>query len=176
MRKLVIGVMGPGESATTEDKAMAYLLGYEIAKKGWVLLSGGRKAGVMGEVNRGYKEGRGTLSIGISPTESDDGLMSEHLDVVVFTGMKSGRNYMNILSSDIVVAIGDLSSAGTLSEVAFALIKQKQKPFEEKKKAFPIIFLGGGNIVQALYDKHATKSIIVSDALSAIDKIEHLIK
>lgn len=47
MRKIVIGVMGPGDNATPSDLQNAYELGKSIAQEGWVLLTGGRNVGVM---------------------------------------------------------------------------------------------------------------------------------
>jgi len=41
MPKTIIGIMGPGELATDQDKRNAYELGKLIAAEGWVLLSGG---------------------------------------------------------------------------------------------------------------------------------------
>jgi uncharacterized protein (TIGR00725 family) len=51
----IIGVMGPGEQATAVDVQMAYDLGQKIAAAGWVLLTGGRPAGVMEAASRGAK-------------------------------------------------------------------------------------------------------------------------
>ena len=90
-RKLVIGVMGPGESATENDKYLAEEIGKYIVRNGWHLLSGGRKSGVM----------------------------------------------------------GDLSSAGTLSEVSFALIGEK--PFDnELVTDKPVYLFGESAIIDAL--------------------------
>jgi len=44
MRKIIIGVIGPGENATATDLHNAYELGKLIAQQGWVLLTGGRNA------------------------------------------------------------------------------------------------------------------------------------
>lgn len=40
MRKIIIGVMGPGENATHTDIENAYQLGKLIAQQGWMLLTG----------------------------------------------------------------------------------------------------------------------------------------
>ena len=47
MSKIIIGVMGPGELATSKDMSNAYRLGKLIAQEGWVLLTGGKNVGVM---------------------------------------------------------------------------------------------------------------------------------
>lgn len=121
MRKPIIGVMGPGSTATEIDKTNAFEIGKLIAQKGWVLLSGGRNEGVMDEVNKGAKSAGG-LTIGIIPTKSNDDI-SEAVDVAIMTNMGSARNYINILSSDVIVACG--MEAGTASEVSMALKDNK---------------------------------------------------
>jgi predicted Rossmann-fold nucleotide-binding protein len=47
MRKPVVGVMGAGEGAQPEDLAHARKLGELIARRGWVLLTGGRSVSVV---------------------------------------------------------------------------------------------------------------------------------
>ncbi len=121
MRKTIIGVMGPGEGAKQEDIGTAYLLGELIAEEGWVLLSGGRKSGVMDAVNQGAKS-KGGLTLGILPSDEPDKI-SDAVDLAVITNMKSGRNYINILSSEVVIACG--MNHGTASEVALALVSKK---------------------------------------------------
>ena len=121
MRKIVIGVMGPGSGASETDKKNAYQLGTLIAQEGWVLLTGGRNAGVMDAASRGAKAANG-LTVGILPNASDRGL-SEAVDIAIITGMGSARNNINVLSSDVVIACG--MGAGTVSEVALALKANK---------------------------------------------------
>jgi predicted Rossmann-fold nucleotide-binding protein len=53
MRKPVIGVMGGGDEASPESVEWARELGRQIARRGWVTLSGGRPVGVMGTVCEG---------------------------------------------------------------------------------------------------------------------------
>lgn len=130
MRKTVIGVMGPGESATETDKKNAYRLGELIAENGWILLSGGRTPGVMGAVNKGAKSKNG-FTVGILPND-DKSTWSDDLDIQISTKLGSARNVINALSSDIVVAVG--MSAGTASEVVFAIQADK-----------PIILLGNSS-------------------------------
>lgn len=122
MRKIVIGVMGPGANATERDLRYAFKLGKLIASQAWVLLSGGRDEGVMDAVNKGAKS-VGGLTIGIIPT-ADDTYTSAAVDVSIITGMGSARNNINVLSSAVVIACG--MGAGTASEVALAL-KAKKK-------------------------------------------------
>jgi len=114
--------MGPGNEATAQDVNWAESLGALIAKNGWVLLSGGRDAGVMDAVSRAA-HAEGGLVIGVLPT-ADLTALSAGVDIAIVTGMASARNNINVLSSDVVVACGT-TKAGTLSEIALALKAQK---------------------------------------------------
>lgn len=109
--------MGPGESATPEDNELAFAMGKGIAKNGWVLLSGGRSFGVMDAALKGAIDGNG-LTVAILPWD-DDKQSSEAAEIRIVTGMGSGRNIINALSSHILVVIG--MAAGTASEVSHAL-------------------------------------------------------
>jgi uncharacterized protein (TIGR00725 family) len=122
MPKVIIGVMGPGNSATAADLRHAYTLGQLIAKEQWIVLSGGLNLGVMAAASEGAKSVGGT-TIGILPG-SDRQFMSEFIDIPVITGMSSARNHINILSSDVVIACG--MSTGTASEIALALRADKK--------------------------------------------------
>lgn len=115
-RSPIIGVMGGGV-ASPHDLENAYLLGSLIAQNGWVLLNGGRRAGIMEASAKGAKS-QGGLTVGILPDESSLGT-SEFIDIPVLTGMGNARNCINVLSSHVVVACP--GGAGTLSEIALAL-------------------------------------------------------
>jgi uncharacterized protein (TIGR00725 family) len=99
--------------------AAARRLGRLLAEAGWVVLTGGRPAGVMDAACAGAKSVAGSLTLGILPT-GPQGPVSEQVDVAVFTGLNEARNLVNVLSSDVVIACG-VESAGTASEVALAL-------------------------------------------------------
>ncbi|GAB4279089.1 MAG: hypothetical protein Kow0056_12030 [Coriobacteriia bacterium] len=118
--RTVIGVMGGGEADATTTE-LAYEMGAAIAREGWVLLNGGRACGVMDASARGAREAGG-LVVGVLP-DSDKSRASEHLDIAVVTDMGYGRNYVNVLSSDVVVALP--GRAGTLSEIALSLSIRK---------------------------------------------------
>lgn len=94
-------------------------LGRLAAEAGWVVLTGGRPAGVMEAACAGAKSVPGSLTVGILPT-GPDGPVSAHVDVAVFTGVGEARDVINVLSSDVVIACG-VESPGTASEVALAL-------------------------------------------------------
>ena len=125
-RKLIIGIMGGG-AADEGLLDQAFHLGRLIAENNWILLNGGRDAGIMGASARGAAE-HGGMVIGILPGDSLSGA-SPHLTVPIRTGMGNARNCINVLSSDVVVACP--GGAGTLSEIALAL-----------KNSRPVITMG----------------------------------
>jgi len=77
----------------------------------------------MKAVNKGAKEAGG-LTIGIIPRQ--DSQIAEGVDISIMTDMGSGRNNINALSSDVIIACG--MSAGTASEVSLALQSRASKP------------------------------------------------
>lgn len=119
-KKLVIGVMGPGD-ALQKDLDNAITLGRLIAENKWITLSGGRKSGVMHAVSEGANKAGG-ITLGILPDHSTD-YMSDFIDIPIVTGMGSGRNNINVLTSDVIVACG--MGPGTASEIALAIKAQK---------------------------------------------------
>ncbi|WP_413162824.1 TIGR00725 family protein [Capilliphycus salinus ALCB114379] len=121
MKKTIIGVMGPGETATSVDLENAYQLGQLIAKQGWILLTGGRNIGVMEAASQGAKSAEG-LTLGILPGATSLG-MSEAVDIAIFTNLGNARNIINVLSSDVIIACG--MGAGTASEIALGIKQQK---------------------------------------------------
>ncbi len=117
-RRPVIGIVGASQANPATLEA-AFRLGRLVAEAGWILLTGGRPAGVMDAASAGAKSVPGSLTIGIMPSDPD-GPVSAHVDIAIFTGLGDARNIVNVLSSDVVVACG-IESAGTASEVALAL-------------------------------------------------------
>lgn len=113
---LIIGVMGGG-NVTSQIEHQAYELGALIAKQGWILLNGGRNAGVMAASAKGAAE-HGGLTIGILP-DDDTSQVASDIQIPICTGMGSARNTINVLSSNIVIACP--GGAGTISEIALAL-------------------------------------------------------
>ena len=114
--RTVIGVMG---GAIVDDDALAHAfrLGQLIAENDWVLLNGGRNAGVMEASARGASDAGG-LVIGILPGDSTTGV-APAVDIAIPTGMGDARNAINVLASRVVVALP--GGPGTVSEVALAL-------------------------------------------------------
>ena len=119
-KPLIIGIMGGGK-ATLKDEKVAYRLGGMIAKEGWILLNGGRNAGIMEASAKGAFE-HGGLTVGILPDDNCN-RVSEYIKIPIITGMGNARNCINVLSSNIVVACP--GGLGTLSEIALALKSNK---------------------------------------------------
>jgi uncharacterized protein (TIGR00725 family) len=121
-RRPVVGVMGAGEGASAQAVALAKELGECISARNWVLLSGGRPAGVMAAVSRGAARVEGHLVVGVLPDEGkgDERQNTADLDIALFTGMGKARNVINVLSADVVVICG-IGGPGTASEAAHAI-------------------------------------------------------
>ena len=131
MRLPVVGVMGSGEK---EHLPRAEDLGRWLATQRVHLLTGGGK-GVMTAVSRAFYEtpDRAGLVVGIIPcrhaaTEPKSEYPNPWVELAIFTHLymdgisgadPMSRNHINILSSDVVVALP--GSDGTLSEIELAL-------------------------------------------------------
>lgn len=131
----IIGVMGSGKAGWDE---LAAPLGRWIAQNGHDLLTGGGE-GVMLSVARAFTQtpGRNGRSMGVLPTRPDalqgfvplDGYPNPFVELPILTPLPKredsaapgtiNRNYVNILTSDVVVALP--GSAGTLEEITLAL-------------------------------------------------------
>jgi uncharacterized protein (TIGR00725 family) len=162
MRKIIVGVMGPGEKATVSDLQNAYELGCLIAQEGWILLTGGRNAGVMDAANKGAKSADG-LTLGILPRNDSDSI-SNDVDIAIFTDMGNARNNINVLSSNVVIACG--MGAGTASEIALAVKGNKPVILLTDDEASKVFFkkLSPDNvyIVESVVDAIATTKAILS--------------
>ncbi len=104
-----------GASDTKENLQESYTIGKFIAQKEYTLITGGR-GGIMEAASRGAFENQGTV-IGILPGDDFSGANS-FCTVVIPTGIGFARNVINVISADIIVAIGGKS--GTLSELTYA--------------------------------------------------------
>lgn len=114
--RTLIGVMG-GARVDTHVLAAARELGELIAKRGWVLLNGGRDAGVMAASTQGASQAGG-LVVGILTGESAENA-APGVDIAIPTGMGDARNAINVLASSVVIVLR--GGAGTVSEAALAL-------------------------------------------------------
>lgn len=112
MRRRQVTVIGSSDCGFVQD---AYLIGKHIARRGWVLISGGR-GGVMESASKGAHE-EGGIVVGILPFDAHHHANS-YCDIVIPTGIGFARNLSNVLAGDVVVALG--GGAGTLSEIAYA--------------------------------------------------------
>lgn len=129
----VVGVMGSG---TDEHDELAAPLGRVLAEAGVHLLTGGGR-GVMEAVSRAFR-GVGTragLVIGVCPGRIEKGAYrapsgypNPWVEVAIRTHLpdsgvqgraSTSRNHINVLSSDLVIALP--GGAGTASEIALAV-------------------------------------------------------
>ena len=157
--RFVVGVMGPAKAAK-KDLDNARVLGEFIARRGWVVLTGGRDVGVMDAACEGAKRVGGSLTIGVLPTAKDK--VSRHVDVPIITEMGSGRNNINVLTSHVVVVCG-LSGSGTVSEVALAV-----------KAGKPVILVEASSADAAFFRKLDPR--LVNAAGSPEEAIEMIMK
>ncbi len=149
----IVGVMGPGEAATEDEKGLAFELGHALARQGWVLLTGGRNVGVMDAASRGAKSAQG-LVVGILPG-ADHGGISSAVDIPIVTGMGEARDNINVLSSQVLFFIG--MNPGTACELALAIKHEK-----------PIILVRPGEDVARFYRSMSGGIQEVEDIPSAV--------
>ena len=162
MRRRIVGVMGPGAEGTPLEP-VAFALGQLIARSGWMLLTGGRGAGVMSAAGRGAKTVPGSLVVGVLPDDRHSADVSDAVDIAVFTGMGHARNVINVLSSDVIVALG-AATPGTASEIALAL-----------KVATPVILLDPSDDARRFFAACGSPLVSVArDPADAVEKIQQL--
>ncbi len=107
--------MGPSACPPDVYK-LARDVGLGIGRAGAILICGGG-SGVMEASARGAKEAGG-ITIGILPGDCADDA-NAYIDIPIVSGMGNGRNAINVMTSQAVIAIH--GSYGTLSEIALAL-------------------------------------------------------
>ena len=117
MRHRVMAVVGPGDSSAASVLADAGQVGRLAAESGWVVMTGGRPAGVMEAALEGARGANG-LTVAVIPGDHPDEA-SPFADFVVASGSGEGRNNLIVLSADVIVACG--MNPGTASEVSLAL-------------------------------------------------------
>ena len=116
-----ITVIGSSGNISAELNAIAEKLGQELARSGAIIITGGRD-GVMEAVSRGAKNANG-ITVGILPQSNDDAA-NPYIDISIPTGLGFARNYINVISSDVIISLA--GSGGTLSEIGYALALQKR--------------------------------------------------
>ena len=110
-----IAVIG-GANCTPPEAQLAEEVGYELARRGAILVCGGR-SGVMEAACRGAKRAGG-LTVGILPGV-DRREANPYVDIPIVTGLGEARNVLVVLTGQAVIAVG--GEYGTLSEISHAL-------------------------------------------------------
>ena len=116
----IVGIMGSHREASPAVMEDARRLGEAIARRGYVLLTGGGP-GVMRAACEGANKAGG-LVIGVLPNDKQHPLEqypNEFVDIPIFTGMYDARNVINAKTPHVLVALS--GGAGTLSEIAIAV-------------------------------------------------------
>ena len=155
----IVGVIGSG---TLPYQDRSDRLGHWLAKRGVHLLTGGG-GGVMAAVSKAFYEtqGRRGSVIGIIPYQEDSvdpksGYPNQWVEIPIYTHLPlSGsrgaeplsRNHINILSSDVIVALP--GGPGTTSEVILA--ESYQRPIVAFLKSFDEI-RGLSSLIQVTSD------------------------
>lgn len=143
-RHPVIAIVGSGKEREPAVST-ARELGRLIAEQGWVLLTGGRDAGVMKAANEGAKLAKESLTIGILPDGNTE--VSPFVDVVIVTDTGEARNNIIVKSADVLIACG-VEDPGTASEVALALKAGKPVILLDANAAAIEFFRGvGGDMI-----------------------------
>ncbi|MCF7871968.1 TIGR00725 family protein [Candidatus Woesearchaeota archaeon] len=166
-RNIVIAVLGSSKVITTKKAYnYAYEVGQEIAKKGFVTLTGGG-LGVMEAAHKGAKSKKGT-TISIIPWE-DMSRVNDYSDFVIATGIGWSRDAINLNSCDGAILVG--GGAGTLNEATYGYMMSK-----------PIVALtpSGGmaeELTNKYFDVRKTEYIYGSNSpIEAVNLIIKLIK
>ena len=115
---MIIAVVGGDATAGASPAALALaeVVGAEIARRGCILICGGR-GGVMEAACRGASDAGGT-TIGVLPG-TDRREMNRYVQIPIVTGMSEARNVIIALTADALIAID--GEYGTLTEIAHAL-------------------------------------------------------
>ena len=137
-----IAVVGPGENATEEAIDDALLVGRRIAEHGWVMICGGRAAGVMAAAARGV-HAAGGVSVGVLPGTDRLGASTD-LTLAIPTGLGEARNAVIVNAADAIIACG--MNPGTASEVAFALRAAKPAVLVRPTAETAAFFLSLGSV------------------------------
>jgi uncharacterized protein (TIGR00725 family) len=133
-RQTIVAVIGAGDAPPAVCK-LAFALGREIARRGAVLINGGR-TGVMESAAAGARK-EGGHTIGIMPGY-DRSAANRHIEFAIATGIGEARNAVIVASADAVIALA--GEGGTLAEIGFA-----------KKFGKPIIALDSWPEIDGLY-------------------------
>ena len=119
-RARTIAVIGAGDAPKSVCK-LAFEVGHELARRGAILINGGR-TGVMEAAAAGARRAKGR-TIGILPSY-DRASANRHIEIAIATGMGEARNAIIVASADAVIALE--GEGGTLAEIGFA--KKMKRP------------------------------------------------
>jgi len=133
-RQKVVAVIGASDAPRAVCK-LAFELGQEIARRGAVLINGGR-TGVMESAAAGARKAGGH-TIGILPGH-DRRAANRHIEFAIATGIGEARNAVIVASADAVIALA--GEGGTLAEIGFA-----------KKFGKPIVALDSWPQIEGLH-------------------------
>lgn len=119
--KIRIGVIGQSGDIPEATCRLAEEIGWEIASRGAILLTGGT-SGVMEAASRGAKRANG-LVVGILPGDTAGGA-NGYIDIPITTGLSYDyRSLILIHSSDVIIMIAGAN--GTLGELSTAYLNRK---------------------------------------------------
>lgn len=144
MSSKLLALVGPGESASSGEIMAAERIAELAARAGWVVLCGGRDAGVMRAAAQGTARGGG-ISIGLLPS-ADRTEAAPELTVALATGLGEARNAVLAQSCDAMVACG--TSPGTASEIMLALKARKPVVLVQPDRASREFFQAHGLAVR----------------------------
>ena len=173
-----VGVLTTYEEHVPERvRETAYRLGYELARRGFVVITGG-DGGLMKDVARGARDAGG-IAVGILSHElarvpEDHPYHNPYLTVRIRAEMSyEGRSSIVVASSDVVVVVA--GGCGTLVEVAMAYSMGK-----------PIVVLEGSGLLADrlrqmfpdgyLDHRHIVKLRFVRSVEEAIRAVEELLE
>ncbi|MFA4915220.1 MAG: LOG family protein [Syntrophales bacterium] len=120
-KPFIIGVMGSHHEESPDVMEDARRLGKGIARRGYILLTGGGPGVMRAACEGAYRAGG--LVIGVLPNDRKHPLEkypNEFIDIPIYTGMLDARNVINAKTPHVIVALK--GGPGTLSEMALALI------------------------------------------------------
>ncbi|MFH1485392.1 MAG: TIGR00725 family protein [Chloroflexota bacterium] len=157
---MFIAVIG-GEQCNAQARRQAEAVGRELAKRGAVLVCGGR-GGVMEAACRGAHS-EGGMTVGILPGNSRADA-NRYVKIPIVTGIGYARNSIVVKSAQAVIAID--GSYGTLSEIAYAMIS-----------GTPVVGLGTWELSIQGQEDHSiiaasTPVEAVGKALAAAEKLQ----
>ena len=154
-----IAVCGSNEVTSNIVNSMSEQIGFEIGKRGGILLCGGL-GGVMESASRGAKKSNG-ITVGILPTSNKNDA-NAFTDIIIPTSLGKLRNFLVVNSADVVIGIA--GSWGTLSELSMAMNLNKKV----------ILLANTGGVVDILINSEfqvlSNNFFIAKDVNTAIDE------